>query len=143
AEYENRELRDHNMFLSQNAQSQEGGVSPARPPPLDPCIEGQPSHAAANLLGRLEQAGVTLRYHGDFDRAGLQITAHMITRFAAAPWRMSSADYLEDLDHASLAFDAEVPPTSWDPSLQAAIRTHQKVLLEESCLNRLLADLAG
>lgn len=107
------------------------------------CIEGQPSHAAANLLGRLQRAGVALRYHGDFDRSGLQIAAQMIARFAATPWRMSSADYVAELDHASLAFDGEVPPTSWDPALQAAIRTHQKVVLEESCLGHLLADLSG
>lgn len=39
------------------------------------CTEGRPSVAACRLLAGLTRAGTELRYHGDFDWAGLDIAA--------------------------------------------------------------------
>jgi uncharacterized protein (TIGR02679 family) len=106
------------------------------------CIEGQPSHASARLLMSCKQAGARLLYHGDFDRTGLQITAQMLDRFAAKPWRMSASDYRDSVSRSRLSFEGPVPPTPWDAELAHEIEYHRKALLEESVVDKLLGDLA-
>lgn len=106
------------------------------------CIEGQPSHAAAGLLGSLQGSGVSLRYHGDYDRSGLQIAAQMQTRFAAQPWRMSASDYEPNITDNAPSFKGEVPETLWDPALAGIIEDRRRVLLEESVIDGLMSDLA-
>jgi uncharacterized protein (TIGR02679 family) len=103
---------------------------------------GNPSGAARLLLDQLLAGGAALRYHGDFDAAGLRICARM-HRLGLRPWRMDASSYLAalgDADRAGAPLPTDEhrsPPTPWDPPLQAAFDLHRRVIHEE----RLLASL--
>jgi uncharacterized protein (TIGR02679 family) len=105
---------------------------------------GNPSGAVLLLVQRLAEAGARLRYHGDFDTAGLAICGRL-QQVGLAPWRMTAADYLAAVEGAmqdgvSLAEDPRaVPATPWDPALQAAFTQHRLVIHEERLLDTLLA----
>jgi uncharacterized protein (TIGR02679 family) len=74
------------------------------------CTTGNLNLADLSLLDALVRNGAHLYYSGDFDKAGLDIMAGVLTRHptAASPWRMTPADYLlamrddETLDTKSL-----------------------------------------
>lgn len=107
------------------------------------CTEGNPSAACNRLLATLRQAGVTIRWRGDFDWTGLRTTAAAATRYAARPWRMSAADY----ESALAAGDSEPlrgspAPSPWDPHLARRMHETGRAVMEERLLPLLLADLA-
>lgn len=103
---------------------------------------GSPSTTVQVLVRRLLDAGATLRYHGDFDAAGLVLCARMAD-LGVEPWRMTSVDYLAAVAHAdatgvALPADADgAPSTPWDPSLRSVFDDRRLVVHEE----RLLPDL--
>lgn len=105
---------------------------------------GNPSGAVRLLLRQLLDSGAELRYHGDFDAAGLAMCARMAA-LGLTPWRMGEADYLAALEEADragveLPLDPAAPgPTPWDPSLRDAFDHHRRVVHEE----RLLPELLG
>ncbi|MCD6679876.1 MAG: DUF2399 domain-containing protein [Burkholderiaceae bacterium] len=57
------------------------------------CTDGMPAAAQRTLLGQLRQREARLRYHGDFDWAGLRIGNRVIADFRARPWRFDSRAY--------------------------------------------------
>lgn len=109
------------------------------------CTDGMPAAAQRALLMQLAKAGAHLRYHGDFDWAGLHIANHVIRTYSASPWRFECSDYLQaagegahathDLKHSAVA-------ASWDPSLTAAMHRRGITIPEEAVMTGLLADLA-
>lgn len=105
---------------------------------------GQPSSAVLLLLTQLLEAGAALRYHGDFDAAGLAI-CERLTRLGLKPWRMNVADYRHalvraDAEGAVLPTDTNAAgPTSWDPRLRHVFDRERRIVHQE----RLLADLIG
>lgn len=105
---------------------------------------GQPSSAVLLLLTQLREAGAELRYHGDFDAAGLAI-CERLTRLGLRPWRMDVADYRHalataDAEGAVLPTDANAAgPTSWDPNLQHVFDRERRIVHQE----RLLPILIG
>ena len=108
-------------------------------------VEGRPSVAVLLLLRALRRSGCDLRYHGDFDWAGLAI-ASSIFELGATPWRMSAADYLSALDRIRLRLPSlgTAPlgeTSSWDPLLANEMRQHGSQIEEEHVVNDLLADL--
>ena len=54
------------------------------------CLEGVPSTAGLVLLERLAAAGCPLRYHGDFDWAGLSIFSTLRRRLEVSPWQFGA-----------------------------------------------------
>ena len=62
-------------------------LGPACPPLI--CAEGQPSTAFHKLAEIAVASGGELAYHGDFDWPGVAITAKVIDRHGARPWRMT------------------------------------------------------
>lgn len=46
------------------------------------------------MLAQLRDAGIRLRYHGDFDWPGLQIGNRVVRRYGADSWRFDHDDYL-------------------------------------------------
>lgn len=104
---------------------------------------GNPSGAVLLLLQRLVEVGADLRYHGDFDAAGLAICGRL-HQVGLVPWRMTAADYLAAVDGArqdgvALLHDPRpVPQTPWDPALHAAFSQHRLVIHEERLLDALL-----
>lgn len=105
------------------------------------CVEGQVRTAARLLLDRLTGAGARLRYHGDFDWAGVGIANRVIARHGAAPWRLSARDYTAAAGGPPL-IGRPVDP-SWDADLAPAMRRRGRAVHEEQVLGDLLTDLAG
>ena len=97
------------------------------------------------LLAMLADAGCELHHHGDFDWAGLRITAALVHEVGAWPWRMGTSDYLAALART----DEDRPPlrgratdSPWDPALAEAMASHDRTVYEEDVLDVLVADLA-
>jgi uncharacterized protein (TIGR02679 family) len=109
-------------------------------PPLV-CVSGRLHVAARTLLRTLTASGFDLRYHGDFDPAGISIAADVITRLGARPWRMNAADYLGALAAGPAIDPAAVPATPWDDRLVEAMRRESVAVFEEAVLDDMLKDL--
>lgn len=106
------------------------------------CTDGQPTTAVHELLSQLTTAGVSLRYHGDFDWPGIQIANTLLARHGAQPWRMSAADYRAA---ASLDFPLSGPPVaaSWDAELRDTMESIGRSVHEEQVVDQLLNDLCA
>ena len=104
---------------------------------------GSPSSTVLLLLTQLLKAGAHLRYHGDFDTAGLAICERMM-RLGLAPWRMSTVDYraalaVADAEGAMLPLEIYAPGvTPWDPRLQEDFGEERRIVHEERLLPGLL-----
>ncbi len=110
------------------------------------CTDGMPAAAQRTLLAQLAAAGAQLRYHGDFDWAGLRIGNWVMRRFGAQPWRFSSQDYLAaaaDAEDRSRTLGADRFDADWDAALAAAMHLRGKAIDEEAVADSLLADLAA
>jgi uncharacterized protein (TIGR02679 family) len=116
-------------------------LGPACPPLL--CAEGQPSTAFHKLVRLAVTAGSELAYHGDFDWPGVAITAKVIDRHDARPWRMTAADYLSGVKagDTAVALKGDPVPTPWEPGLHEAMRSIGRAIYEETVADQLLADL--
>ncbi|MGW0711256.1 TIGR02679 family protein [Streptomyces sp. NPDC002643] len=113
-------------------------------PPLI-CAAGRPSTAFHRLVRLIVEAGGTLRYHGDFDWPGIDMTNQLRARYQAEPWRMSAADYLSavraDSDHVPLSGKAQ--DTLWEPGLAEAMKRENRAVYEEAVGDVLLDDWKG
>jgi uncharacterized protein (TIGR02679 family) len=104
---------------------------------------GWPSSTVLLLLTQLLDAGAELRYHGDFDTAGLAICERMM-KLGLTPWRMSTADYraalaAADAEGAVLPQDPHAPgPTPWDPALQEDFARKRRIVHQERLLPGLI-----
>lgn len=109
------------------------------------CTDGMPAAAQRTLLAQLSQAGARLRYHGDFDWAGLRIANHVIRTFGARPWRLRSDDYeaaARQAPHAKRDLDGEAAvAATWDEALAPAMQRHGFAIAEEAVAASLLEDL--
>lgn len=112
--------------------------------PVLVCTSGQPSTAVVELLLRLTQSGAAVRYHGDFDWAGLRIARALAARVPWTPWRFDSEDYMKAADEAmSLRLTGTPAESPWDPAL-AVIMAERGLAIEEEAVGHLLAaDLIG
>ena len=107
------------------------------------CTDGMPSAAPQTLLAQLGAAGARLRYHGDFDWAGLVIGNFVMREFEAEPWRFGKEDYLSATVENSLALRSGAPVVAqWDPGLAAAMAGRGVAIHEEGVAEVLIADLA-
>jgi uncharacterized protein (TIGR02679 family) len=104
------------------------------------CTRGQPSAAVGILLRQLAAAGARLRYHGDFDWAGIRIANTVIARYGAWPWRLSAEDYLAAPRTGKPLIGERVEP-AWDSGLAAAMRERGEAVEEECLVETLLDDL--
>ncbi|MHA6630895.1 DUF2399 domain-containing protein [Pseudonocardia sichuanensis] len=64
------------------------------------CTSGQPALVVLDVLAALR--GAELRYHGDFDWAGVAIANRLRAMAGVRPWRMRGADYERGLAGATL-----------------------------------------
>ena len=111
------------------------------------CTAGNPTLVATTLLERLAADEAVLRYHGDFDWAGVTIANRVITAFRASPWRMGAKDYRDALSAAG-AGGVELVPlegrpvvAGWDADLAPAIARAGAAVHEEAMLDLLVGDL--
>ncbi len=104
------------------------------------CTNGNPSTTVTMLADLLVGAGCSVRYHGDFDAAGLEICARMHGR-GLTPWMMSSTAYLAALTDAEIAGVAlpidgnAAGPTPWDAELHDVFNDHRRIVHEERLLD--------
>ncbi len=143
-------LRDHplevpigsDVLVTENPRLVEAACERRVPFPVV-ALNGNPAGAARLLVRQLLACGAALRYHGDFDAAGLRICARM-HRHGLTPWRMDGGSYLEavasaEAEGARLPHDRHgSPPTPWDPGLQAIFDEHRLVVHEERLIPWLL-----
>lgn len=106
------------------------------------CTDGMPAAAQQTLLAQLAAGGARLRYHGDFDWAGLIIGNFVMRAFGADPWRFGAADYLS----ASIGREIELRGdervrATWDAQLSRAMSERKVVVHEEAVVESLLPDL--
>lgn len=105
--------------------------------------EGMPAAAQRTLLIALRAAGATLRYHGDFDWAGLRIAATVMSICDAAPWRFTADHYRAATDRfAGVPLVGNPALSPWDASLAELMQSHGLAIAEEATIDDLLADLA-
>ena len=116
-------------------------LGPACPPLI--CAEGQPSTAFHKLVRLAVATGSELAYHGDFDWPGVAITAKVIDRHGARPWRMTAGDYLSGVKagDTAVALKGEPVPTPWEPELRETMHATGRAIYEETVADQLLADL--
>ena len=107
------------------------------------CTNGNPSGAVQLLLRQLLESGAEVRYHGDFDAAGLDICSRMFA-LGLTPWRMTSADYQHELAEAerhgvALPTDERAAGnTAWEPSLGEDFNATRLIVHEERLLDRII-----
>ena len=108
------------------------------------CTSGRPTHAVVTLLRQLGQDGAVLAQHADFDVAGLGISTWLADRTGTTPWQMTGDDYLRALGTTgtTVRLRGTVPPTPWDPALQAAMAQHGLAVHEEAVRADLLRQMA-
>ncbi|WP_194923408.1 TIGR02679 family protein [Catenulispora pinisilvae] len=108
------------------------------------CVEGWPSAAAVRLVNHVAAGGSEMRYHGDFDKSGLEITNYLTT-LGAVPWRMAADDYnaAVAVRPRLSAMDGDQLTCQWDRDLPAAMRTVARQLEEEHVIAVLVEDLAN
>jgi len=113
------------------------------------CTMGQPAVVVTALLDGLAATGAELRYHGDFDWAGIAIANGLVEGHHCRPWRYCATDYLDAL--ASLApVVCELPPLGpcstaacWDDDLTSEMVRAGRAVHEELVLEDLLHDLCS
>lgn len=107
------------------------------------CTSGQPSAAAIELLTILSSAGATVRYHGDFDWAGLRIATALAARVPWEPWRFGAGDYKSHVRRVRTSVPLSGPPAvaAWDADLAPAMHRAGVAIEEESVVETLVADL--
>ncbi len=108
------------------------------------CASGHPAGAATLLLRRLAEAGAMLRYHGDFDWAGLTIANGFVARFGAHPWRLDAAAYRSAVASGRGGAPLRGVPVlaGWDAALTEAMAELSVRVEEEAVLDDVLSDLA-
>ncbi|MEU4364298.1 TIGR02679 family protein [Promicromonospora sp. NPDC023987] len=112
------------------------------------CTSGQPSTAVVELVQVLTQDGALLKYHGDFDWAGLRIADGLRRRAPRAPWvpwRYTAADYEAAVRDGgpSLKLSGTPAASPWDEALSAAMLDRGQSIEEEAVVDLLASNLTG
>ncbi|MYA73687.1 MAG: DUF2399 domain-containing protein [Acidimicrobiaceae bacterium] len=108
---------------------------------------GNPTTAVTTLLRQMQASGAAIRYHGDFDAAGIGICRRM-HEFGCTPWMMDADDYNDavrfaEVNGVRLERDTrDCGATPWDPNLQAAFECERFVIHEEFVLDSVLEGFA-
>ncbi|MGV8964878.1 MAG: TIGR02679 family protein [Cellulomonas sp.] len=122
-------------------------------PPVLICTYGQPGAAVLELLDHLTAAGAGVRYHGDFDWAGLRIASTLAAHTPWEPWRFRAPDYASavhglDSQAPDITTERERLPlrgapaaSAWDPALADAMYATGVAIEEEEVIALLVTDL--
>ncbi|ATG51358.1 TIGR02679 family protein [Brachybacterium vulturis] len=113
--------------------------------PVLVCISGQPSAAVVELLQILTAEGAALRYHGDFDWAGLRIARSLLTQVEWVPWRFTATDYVQVVREGRPSRDLTGRPalSPWDPHLAEVMVEWDLAVEEEAVADLLATDVIG
>lgn len=108
------------------------------------CTDGMPAAAQRALLAQLASAGARLRYHGDFDWAGVRIANQVMRAFDAKQWRLGADDYeaaASAAPHARRNLGNAAVAASWDAALAPAMLRRGFAIAEEAVAATLIDDL--
>lgn len=105
------------------------------------CTDGMPAWVTSRLLVHLRSQGCELLVHADLDAGGIAIVNHLVNRFDASPWRMTTLDYTEALTGSTTDLVGAAGSTPWDPDLAVAMQRQGRAVHEEAIASTLLADL--
>lgn len=106
------------------------------------CTDGMPGAAQRILMQELAEAGAILRYHGDFDWAGVRIGNFVMNQCKAIPWRFGADDYLATSNFIGRPLDPNANVVaSWDVALADAMIAQGREVHEEQLIDVLLDDL--
>jgi hypothetical protein len=97
---------------------------------------GVRSDAVRLVLSSARDAGASIRHHGDYDSAGVQILRDIEARYGARPWRFDVASMCAALDRLGRILPGPSPAT-----LEDGVRMLDGGLPEELVLDELLDDL--
>ncbi len=100
------------------------------------CTAGRPNLVVQNVLRACAASGASLRYHGDFDWAGIAIAHQVMDLVGAVPWRMDAAHYRAA--EAFLPLHGRPVAPRWDAELGVAMVDRGLAVHEESVLDGLL-----
>jgi uncharacterized protein (TIGR02679 family) len=134
--------RGSRILVVENPRVVEAAAQMRAPTPVV-STNGRPSSTVLLLLAQLHAAGAELRYHGDFDAAGLAICEGLM-KIGLTPWRMNAVDYVTalsaaDAEGAALPNEPQAPgPTPWDPTLQAIFDRERRIVHQERLLPGLI-----
>lgn len=125
-----------------------GGAGGPRVSPVLVCTSGQTGTAVLELLIQLTADGARVRYHGDFDWAGLRIAESLRSKVPWSPWRFGAVDYAEAAGRMATRSDALRLPlrgrpasSPWDVALSAVMAEEDQAIEEEEVVDLLLQDL--
>jgi len=93
------------------------------------------------MLAQLRDAGIRLRYHGDFDWPGLQIGNRVVRRYGADSWRFDHDDYLAAASADGRPLRGREVDAIWDDALRGAMARIGTLVDEEQVMDDLLQDL--
>ena len=108
---------------------------------------GNPTTAVTTLLHQMLQSGASVRYHGDFDAAGIGICRRM-HEFGCSPWLMDLSDYRDAIGSAELkgvqlhSDSKDCGSTPWDPRLEAGFNSERLIIHEEYIVDRVLGEFS-
>jgi uncharacterized protein (TIGR02679 family) len=110
------------------------------------CTNGNLNLTDTGMLDALVRSGAKLFYSGDFDPAGLEIAAIVLTRYpgAATLWRMTPADYRHAVrqdDHAPLDPNRLCNLSERFPDLVAEMTAIGRTGDQEKLIDALAGDL--
>jgi uncharacterized protein (TIGR02679 family) len=106
-------------------------------PPLI-CTGGRPSDAVRLLFSSARDAGASIRHHGDYDSAGVQILRDLQARHGATPWQFDGPSMCTALRRLG-----RIAPDPPPPTLEDGVRALEGGLPEELVIDELLDDLRG
>lgn len=110
------------------------------------CTSGTPAASEVAAIARLTLSGWRIAVRADFDSAGLDHVATILTAVpGASPWRMGVADYVESLQKATQEEIRlqRISDAAWDPELSSVMREKGLAAYEEALLPLLLEDIAA
>lgn len=105
------------------------------------CVGGQPGRATHQLLDLLKDTKCTLRYHGDFDWAGIRIANQIVQTYDAQPWQMTERDYAQAIQFSTLDLKGKPVLAHWNPKLSDRMQAEGLAIHEEMLIENLLNDL--
>lgn len=101
------------------------------------CTMGRPNLVVRAALAELKEVGATLRYHGDFDWAGVALANSCLREFGAVPWLMGADDYQGG--RGSEPLKGTAVQADWDPELAPAMQARGLAVHEEAVLDTVLS----
>ncbi|MEO6492550.1 MAG: DUF2399 domain-containing protein [Ilumatobacteraceae bacterium] len=134
------------VLVTENPRIVEAAAQRGHPWPVM-STNGNPSGAVRLLIRQLLGCGAELRYHGDFDAAGLSICARMMA-IGLQPWKMGASDYERAVALSAASVppvdlptdEAAAPSTPWDPRLQSVFDASRRIVHEERLIDELLIE---